>query len=139
MAHYAQQVQAFVLRLPPQLEEDVRARLRQGGMDGVSLTARPDGSEGLPEFAARHGGLLELRIGPRPNANKTEDEGLYGDDAEEQEQVFPARLVNLPCVVEMHKTVDYVTLFKSGDIGQMVVVYSNETELLEDLEREEWD
>lgn len=31
--------------------------------------------------------------------------------------------MNLPCVVEVHKTVDQVTLFKSGDVGQMVVVY----------------
>jgi hypothetical protein len=31
--------------------------------------------------------------------------------------------VNLPCVVEVHKTVDQVTLFKSGDVGQMVIVY----------------
>jgi len=43
----------------------------------------------------------------------------------------------LPCVVEVHKTVDYVTLFKSGDVGQMVVVYADESELLEDLRREE--
>eukprot|EP00952_Eustigmatos_sp_NYUAD-ZCMA_P010907 44490-Eustigmatos_ZCMA.PRE.1 len=26
--------------------------------------------------------------------------------------------VNLPCVVEVQKTVDQVTLFKSGDVGQ---------------------
>lgn len=31
--------------------------------------------------------------------------------------------MNLPCVVEVHKTVDKATLFKSGDIGQMVIVY----------------
>ena len=37
--------------------------------------------------------------------------------------------VNLPCVVEVHKTVDQVTLFKSGDVGQMVIVYADEEEL----------
>lgn len=42
---YAQQ--AFLLRLPEHLEEIIRARLRAGNMDGVQLTARPDGSEGL--------------------------------------------------------------------------------------------
>jgi len=47
--HYAQQAQAFVLRLPEHLEESVRARLKTGGMDGVQLTARPDGFEGLRE------------------------------------------------------------------------------------------
>lgn len=38
-------------------------------------------------------------------------------------QIPPHKTVNLPCVVEVHKTVDQVTLFKSGDVGQMVVVY----------------
>lgn len=27
--------------------------------------------------------------------------------------------VNLPCVVEVHKTIDNSTLFKCGDIGQV--------------------
>lgn len=51
--HYAQQAQAFVLRLPEHLEESVRARLKTGGMDGVQLTARPDGFEGLRECCGR--------------------------------------------------------------------------------------
>lgn len=37
-----------------------------------------------------------------------------------------AHVVNLPCVVEVHKTVDNATLFKSGDVGQMVVVYGTQ-------------
>lgn len=86
----------------------------------------------------QRGGLLELRLGTRKATEDAPDGGEYDDEEEEHEpRVFPARLVNLPCVVEMHKTVDYVTLFKSGDVGQMVVVYANETELLEDLRREE--
>lgn len=51
--HYTQQAQAFVLRLPEHLEESVRARLRSGGMDGVQLTARPDGFEGLRKCGGR--------------------------------------------------------------------------------------
>lgn len=46
-SHYAQQAQALVLRLPEHLEEGVRQRLREGSLDGVQLTARPDGVEGL--------------------------------------------------------------------------------------------
>lgn len=59
--HYAQQAQAFVLRLPEHLEESVRARLKTGGMDGVQLTARPDGFEGLRECCGggREGGERE--------------------------------------------------------------------------------
>ena len=86
----------------------------------------------------QRGGLLELRLGARKAMEDAANGGEYDDEEEEHEpRVFPARLVNLPCVVEMHKTVDYVTLFKSGDVGQMVVVYADETELLEDLRREE--
>lgn len=50
MAHHSQQAQALVLRLPEHLEEGVRQRLRDGGMDGVQLTARADGVEGLREL-----------------------------------------------------------------------------------------
>lgn len=39
---------------------------------------------------------------------------------------YPARLVNLPCPVEVHKTVDHATYHKSSDIGQMLLVYEDE-------------
>lgn len=38
-------------------------------------------------------------------------------------KTFPARLVDLPCVVETQKTLDRSTFFKSGDVGQMLIVY----------------
>ncbi len=49
MSHYSQQAQALVLRLPEHLEDSVKQRLKDGTMDGVQLTARPDGMEGLRE------------------------------------------------------------------------------------------
>lgn len=36
---------------------------------------------------------------------------------------YPARLVDMPCVLETQKTLDKSTFFKSGDIGQMLIVY----------------
>ena len=39
---------------------------------------------------------------------------------------YPARLVNLPCPVEVHKTHDHATYHKSADIGQMLIVYEDE-------------
>jgi hypothetical protein len=27
--------------------------------------------------------------------------------------------VNLPCIVEVHKTLDRITLYKTGDVGQV--------------------
>lgn len=38
-------------------------------------------------------------------------------------KVYPARLVDLPCVLETQKTLDRSTFFKSGDVGQMLIVY----------------
>lgn len=39
---------------------------------------------------------------------------------------YPARLVNLPCPVEVHKTTDHATYHKCTDIGQMLIVYEDE-------------
>lgn len=36
---------------------------------------------------------------------------------------YPARLVDMPCVLETQKTLDRSTFFKSGDVGQMLIVY----------------
>lgn len=38
---------------------------------------------------------------------------------------YPARLVNLPCPVEVHKTHDHATYHKSADVGQMLIVYED--------------
>ena len=39
---------------------------------------------------------------------------------------YPARLVNLPCPVELHKTHDHAMYYKSCDVAQMLVVYEDE-------------
>jgi len=38
---------------------------------------------------------------------------------------YPARLVNLPCPVEVHKTHDHAMYYKSCDIAQMLIVYED--------------
>jgi len=44
---------------------------------------------------------------------------------------YPARLVNLPCPVELHKTHDHVMYYKSTDVVQMLIVYEDSTALAE--------
>ena len=44
---------------------------------------------------------------------------------------YPARLVNLPCPVEIHKTFDHATYYKSSDVGQILIVYEDMTHLEE--------
>jgi transcription initiation factor TFIID subunit 7 len=38
---------------------------------------------------------------------------------------YPARLVNLPCPVELHKTFDHAIYTKAADIAQMLIVYED--------------
>lgn len=38
---------------------------------------------------------------------------------------YPAQLVNLPCPVEVHKTLDHASYYKSADIAQMLIVYED--------------
>jgi len=42
---------------------------------------------------------------------------------------YPARLVNLPCPVELYKTHDHAMYYKCVDIAQMLVVYSDISEM----------
>ena len=44
---------------------------------------------------------------------------------------YPARLVNLPCPVEVHKTFDHNVYYKCSDVGQMLIVYENLSSLEE--------
>lgn len=44
------------------------------------------------------------------------------------EEVYPALLQNLPCVVESHKTIDMKIFLKAGDIGQILCVYRDENQ-----------
>lgn len=38
---------------------------------------------------------------------------------------YPAQLVNLPCPVEIHKTLDHASYYKAADIAQMLIVYED--------------
>jgi transcription initiation factor TFIID subunit 7 len=40
-------------------------------------------------------------------------------------RTYPARLVNLPCPIEIHKTYDHAMYHKSCDIAQMLIVYED--------------
>jgi len=44
---------------------------------------------------------------------------------------YPARLTNLPCPVELHKTHDHAMYYKCADVAQMLIVYEDQTALEE--------
>ena len=43
-----------------------------------------------------------------------------------------ASLMDLPCIIESHKTLDSVNLFKSNNISQMIYVHPNNEDTLEE-------
>lgn len=45
---------------------------------------------------------------------------MFGDES------YPALLVNMPTIIETHKTFDKKTFFKSGDIGEALLVFLTE-------------
>lgn len=40
-------------------------------------------------------------------------------------RTYPARLVNLPCPIELHKTHDHAMYYKCVDVSQMLIVYED--------------
>lgn len=48
---------------------------------------------------------------------------------------YPAQLVNLPCPVEVHKTLDHASYYKAADIAQMLIVYEDGLSLDEAQEK----
>lgn len=42
-----------------------------------------------------------------------------------------ATLVELPCVIESHKSLDDATFFKTGNVSQMIYVHPNNEDVLE--------
>jgi transcription initiation factor TFIID subunit 7 len=48
---------------------------------------------------------------------------------------YPAKLVNLPCPVELHKTLDHASYYKCVDVAQMLIVYEDDIALTEAEEK----
>jgi transcription initiation factor TFIID subunit 7 len=48
---------------------------------------------------------------------------------------YPCLLLDLPCIVETHKTQDYKSVYKSGDVGQMILVYEPGTNVKDSVNK----
>lgn len=80
----------MILRLPECISEDMRARIRAQMIEPDTVLVRPKPDGGERDF-------------------EFEFEGT----------VYPAKLVDMPCIIECHKTFDKSAYYKSGDICQM--------------------
>lgn len=94
--------QQYILRLPPDLAERMRHAL--------ASKAKRDAEGPVSDFSVN---FIDSR-----RATFTIDDKEY-----------PATLMDLPCIVESHKFTEKRTFYKSGDVGQVLVVrYPSEPE-----------
>lgn len=86
----------FILRLPVNVAGDIKQELRSG----------------VPNLKER----LRIDVNPETRRGKV----IYNG------RIFNAKLVDLPCIIESHKTTDRKTLYKTADISQMLVCVSDD-------------
>ncbi|KAG7343430.1 hypothetical protein IV203_021375 [Nitzschia inconspicua] len=119
----------LILRvLVPGLEQRLRDKMKEADDD-----------------AAASPGLIAASGGATPSSTTTSSSGTMKETLLDLEGVmceptqdgstlwnfhcdgatYPARLVNLPCPVEVHKTHDHAMYYKSCDIAQMLIVYED--------------
>lgn len=55
-------------------------------------------------------------------------EGKTTGDCFFNDKQYCATIVQLPCVVETHKSYDDISLYKTGDIGQAIIIHTKENE-----------
>lgn len=71
---------------------------------------------------------MNLEIIENPNDNIDMDESrkmIFKIN----DQLLPITILDLPCIIEAQKTIDYKTFYKSGDIAQMMFVHDKEYKL----------
>jgi transcription initiation factor TFIID subunit 7 len=88
--------------------------------------ADPDDNAAPPKSSSiwdLEGVTIEPAALPSHSTNKVGDATLWSFRCDGAQ--YPARLVNLPCPVELHKTTDHITYYKSVDVAQMLIVYED--------------
>jgi len=116
-----QQQQQLILRISDEeLCEEVRWAVSSATTTGSSyLYSRQQGQNN--NYNATTEGPTTIDILP--------DESTIGDFIFQlNDRRYPAMLVNLPTLIETHKTADQKTFAKSGEIGQMLQVFSSVAE-----------
>ena len=118
----------LVLRiLVPGLEARLRDKMKEmedtatSTTKAMASTAQKSGSSDKNLFLDLEGVTCE----PTPARNNTLW-SFHCDGA-----TYPAKLVNLPCPIELHKTHDHAVYYKSADVAQMLIVYEDDIALEE--------
>jgi transcription initiation factor TFIID subunit 7 len=128
----------LILRiLVPGLETRLRDKMKEteeeSGNRGIGLNSNNSSSAGNGPNKERILDLDGVTCEPTSARNHTLW-NFHCDGA-----TYPARLVNLPCPVEIHKTHDHAAYYKSADVAQMLIVYEDEMALEEGAEEKQID
>lgn len=108
-----------------------------GGAAAVASTAegRVMDLNGIHVEPAIQSGRKSGRLSPIPTSNKDSKDGNENDSTLWKfycdNKVYPARLVNLPCPLEILKTHDRAMYYKTVDVCQLLVVYKDKNALKE--------
>jgi transcription initiation factor TFIID subunit 7 len=117
----------LILRiLVPGLEQRLRDKMKEAEEDaaaspGVIAAAAGTNTSSSSTSSNNKETLLDLEgVMCEPTQDGSTLWNFHCDGA-----TYPARLVNLPCPVEVHKTHDHAMYYKSCDIAQMLIVYED--------------
>ena len=135
----------LILRiLVPGLEARLRDKMKEAedeytssnhqhqGSSSSSTPAAAMSSSNTPKATTSGGGvgdsILDLEgVTCEPTAARNQTLWSFHCDG----ATYPAKLVNLPCPVELHKTHDHAAYYKCVDVAQMLIVYEDEMALEE--------
>lgn len=98
MSHYVQNYRQIILRLPEKLAAKVNEGMKNNSLEECEF--EPEKTDG------------------------SDNRWIFWLNSAR----YPARLANLPCLVESQKTHDKITYYKSNDIGQVLIVFMTEKE-----------
>lgn len=112
----------LVLRiLVPGLETRLRDKMKEVEDSQAELGKGPTSSMHSSSSSSAKETLLDLDgVTCEPTQEGSTLWNFHCDGA-----TYPARLVNLPCPVELHKTHDHAMYYKCVDIAQMLIVYED--------------
>lgn len=115
----------LVLRiLVPGLEARLRDKMKEMEDSAAAASSTP-GNKNSPSNKDLYLDLDGVTCEPTAARNSTLW-NFHCDGA-----TYPAKLVNLPCPVEVHKTHDHAAYYKCSDVAQMLIVYEDDMALEE--------
>ena len=112
----------LILRiLVPGLETRLRDKMKEVEETANSEPAISGGGSSSSSGSSNKETLLDLDgVTCEPTQDHSTLWNFHCDGA-----TYPARLVNLPCPLELHKTHDHAMYYKSCDVAQMLIVYED--------------